>query len=352
MAGTAHDQHLSENPAPDGTGTAQPRVQVGYTLSSEEFGPPDLVRFAVRAEDAGFDFCAISDHFHPWVQAQGHSPFVWSVLGGVATATSRMRVGTGVTCPILRTHPAIIAHAAATTAQLFSGRFFLGVGTGENLNEHILGDRWPRPEVRLAMLEEAVGVIRSLWSGETIDHAGDFYEVENARLFDPPSEPIEMIVSAFGTMAAQLAARVGDGFWGHGSDAVTLSDYADAGGTGPRYAQLNVCYGTSVDECVRTVHEQWPNTAIPGQLSQDLPTWTHFEQATALVRPEDLTKKVLCGPDREAILEKVGEFAANGIDHIYLHQIGPDQDAFFSLWEDGFGDEMRRQSEGQLASLP
>jgi coenzyme F420-dependent glucose-6-phosphate dehydrogenase len=335
---------------PDQHNAGLPGPHVGYTLSSEEFGPSDLVRFARRAEDSGFDFCAISDHFHPWVQAQGHSPFVWSVLGGIAASTSRVRVGTGVTCPILRTHPVIIAHAAATTAQLFGGRFFLGVGTGENLNEHVLGDRWPRPEIRLAMLEEAVEIIRAMWTGETIDHAGEFYEVENARLFDPPSDPVDIIVSAFGSMAANLAARIGDGLWGHGSDTDTIDDYAEAGGTGPRFAQVNICFGADTDECVRTVHEQWPNTAVPGQLSQDLPTWTHFEQATGLVRPDDVAGKVLCGPDHEAILDRIGEFAANGIDHVYLHQIGPDQDAFFTLWEDGFGDEVRQQLERRFVS--
>jgi coenzyme F420-dependent glucose-6-phosphate dehydrogenase len=320
-------------------------VEFGYTLSSEEFGPTDLVRFAAQAEDSGFDFCAISDHFHPWTQSQGHSPFVWSVLGGVATATSRIRVGTGVTCPILRTHPAIIAHASATTAQLFDGRFFLGVGSGENLNEHILGDRWPRPEVRLAMLAEAVDILRSLWTGETVDYDGQFYEVENARLFDAPPGDIDVIVSAFGTSAAELAAGIGDGFWGHGSDTDTLKAYTDAGGSGPRYAQLNVCYGPDTDACVRTVHQQWPNTAIPGQLSQDLPTWTHFEQATALVRAEDLTEKVLCGPDRDAILERAGEYLDNGIDNLYLHQIGPDQNALFRLWEDGLDQELRHLAQ-------
>jgi coenzyme F420-dependent glucose-6-phosphate dehydrogenase len=320
---------------------AEGSTAVGYTLSSEEFGPAELVAFARRAEDVGFDFCAISDHFHPWVQAQGHSPFVWSVLGAVAEATSWIRVGTGVTCPILRTHPAIIAHAAATAAQLLEGRFFLGVGSGENLNEHVLGDRWPRPELRLIMLEEAVEVIRALWTGDTVDHSGEYYEVDNARLFDPPPEGVPIIVSAFGTTAAEVAARIGDGFWGHGSDADTLDAYADAGGRGPRYAQLNICYGADTDACVRTVREQWPNTAIPGQLSQDLPTWTHFEQASALIRPDDLTGKVLCGPDRDAIVERAGEYAANGIDHLYLHQIGPDQDGFFRLWQDGLGEQVR-----------
>jgi len=165
----------------------------GYTLSSEEQGPKDLVAHACRAEDLGFDFVSISDHYHPWVTAQGHSPFVWSVLGAIAASTERVEVAVGVTCPIVRTHPAIVAQAAATTSLLLDGRFVWGVGTGEALNEHILGDRWPRPEIRLEMLEEAITVIRQLFTGDTVDHRGEYYEVENARLFDPPSSPVPII---------------------------------------------------------------------------------------------------------------------------------------------------------------
>ena len=178
----------------------------GYTLSSEEHGPRDLVRQARRAEEVGFDFLSISDHFHPWVSAQGHSPFVWSVLGAIAQATDRVPVGVGVTCPIQRMHPAVLAQAAATTSLLFEGRFFFGVGTGEALNEHVLGHRWPPAETRRLMLAEAVHVIRQLWTGETIDHHGDFYEVENARLFDPPDQDPPLIVSGFGPNAVELAA--------------------------------------------------------------------------------------------------------------------------------------------------
>src|SRR5438105_7500411 len=170
----------------------------GYTLSSEEHPPERLVDNAQRAEAAGFEFVSISDHFHPWVSAQGHSPFVWSVLGAIADATERIGVGTGVTCPILRMHPAVVAQAVATTSLLFDGRFFFGVGTGEALNEHVIGVRWPPPAVRREMLEEAVSVIRELLSGETVEHRGPHYEVENARLFDPPAAAVPIIVSGFG----------------------------------------------------------------------------------------------------------------------------------------------------------
>lgn len=316
-------------------------VAWGYTLSSEEHGPRELVDNARKAEEAGFDFVSISDHFHPWVTAQGHSPFVWSVIGGIAAVTERIGIGTGVTCPILRTHPAIVAHAAATASLLTSGRFFLGVGTGENLNEHILGDRWPRPAIRLRMLEEAVEIIRALWTGDTVDVEGEFYEVENARIFDAPPSPPDIVVSGFGPAAITLAGRIGDGFWGHAGDADAISAYEDAGGRGPRYAQLNVCWAEDVDQARRTVHEIWPNSGIPGQLAQDLPTWTHFEQAAELVTQERAVEDVSCGPDPAAILEAVDASVEAGFDHIYFHQIGPDQDGFLRFWADELAPALR-----------
>ncbi len=324
----------------EATGYGELMTTYGFTLSSEEHPPAELVRQAREAEAAGFSFCSISDHFHPWVQAQGHSPFVWAVLGAIAEATSTIRVGTGVTCPIVRTHPTIVAHAAATASLLLEGRFFLGVGTGEALNEHINGDRWPRPAIRREMLEESVGLIRRLWTGETIDHRGRHYEVENARLFDPPADPPAIIVSGFGPESVALAARVGDGYWGHSPDATLTDQFAAAGGTGPRYAQVTVCYGADRDECVATAHRIWPNAGIPGQLSQDLPTWTHFEQAAAIVTPAMIAERVPCGPDVDAIAAAAMTFVDAGYDHVYFHQIGPDQDAFVQMW--------RRELSGSL----
>ncbi len=306
----------------------------GYTLSSEEHAPSDLVRNAVRAEALGFDFASISDHYHPWVSAQGHSPFVWSVLGAIAASTEHMDVGVGVTCPIVRVHPAVIAHAAATTSLLFEDRFFLGLGSGEALNEHIIGVRWPKPAVRLEMLEEAVAIIRELFAGETVDYRGTYFEVENARLFDPPASKVPLILSGFGPESAELAGRMGDGYWGTSPDQELLSTYEKAGGTGPRYAQLNLCWASSAAAARRTVHEVWPNAAIPGQLSQDLPTWTHFEQATEIVTEDDAVKNVPCGPDiADEIAKSVREYVDAGYDHLYFHQVGGDQDGFLDYWE-------------------
>ena len=309
-------------------------VNFGYTLSSEEHPPPDLVRNAARAEEVGFDFVSISDHFHPWVGAQGHSPFVWSVLGAIAASTERLRVGVGVTCPIVRIHPAVLAQATATTSLLFDGRFFWGVGTGEALNEHIVGQRWPRPEVRLAMLEEAVEVVRRMWTGETVDHRGDFYEVENARLFDPPAEAPPIVVSAFGPKAIALAARIGDGYWGTSPQGELIDKYREAGGTGPRYAQIDVCWAPDEAAARKTVHEIWPNGGISGQLSQDLPTWSHFEEAAAMVTEDDAVEHVPCGPEVGPIVESVRSYLDAGYDHLYFHQIGPDQEGFLRFWAD------------------
>ena len=316
-------------------------VSYGYTLSSEEHAPSDLVRNARRAEEAGFEFVSMSDHFHPWVGAQGHSPFVWSVLGAIAAATERVRVGVGVTCPMIRIHPAIIAQATATSALLFDDRFFFGVGTGEALNEHILGHRWPPADVRLAMLEESISIIRSLWTGETIDHRGDFYTVENAKLFDPPRENPPIIVSGFGPSAVTLAASIGDGYWGHAPDRDTVDLYRKEGGVGPRYSQINLCWADTAGAARKTAHEIWPNGGMTGQLSQDLPTWTHFEQASAMVSEEEATKTIPCGPDPQGVIDVVRDYTDAGYDHLYFHQIGPDQEGFFRFWTESLEPMLR-----------
>jgi len=313
----------------------------GYTLSSEDHAPAVLVRHASRAETAGFDFASISDHFHPWVTAQGHSPFVWSVLGAIAAGTELIQVGVGVSCPIMRVHPAVVAQAAATTSLLFEGRFFLGVGTGEALNEHVVGRRWPPPAVRREMLEEAVAIIRSLFSGETIEHRGRHFEVENARLFDPPAGVVPIVVSGFGSDAAALAGRIGDGYWGTSPEREIVNAFEEAGGSGPRYAQLSVCWAPTEAEARRTVHQVWPNSAVPGQLSQDLPTWTHFEQATSIVTEAVASEHVPCGPDIVAdVMKSVQQYVDAGYDHLYFHQIGPEQEGFFRFWESELRDAL------------
>jgi G6PDH family F420-dependent oxidoreductase len=306
----------------------------GFALSSEDWGPKELVEQARRAEQAGFEFACISDHFHPWLDVQGNSPFVWTVVGGIAATTDRIRLGTGVTCPTVRIHPAIIAQAAATAAAMMPGRFFLGVGSGENLNEHVLGDHWPPVSVRLEMLEEAVEVIRKLWRGKLTSHRGRHYTVENARLYTLPAEPPPIVVSAFGPEATDSAARIGDGWWNTKPDAELLGRFRKAAGGGkPTYGQVKVCWGADQAEARRTAHRLWANMGIPGQLSQELPLPDHFEQAAQLVTEEEATRYTPCGPDPEPYLRAIGQFADAGFDHVYVHQIGPDQEGFFRFWE-------------------
>ena len=304
----------------------------GYTCSSEEFEASDLVRFAGLAEDSGFDFITVSDHFHPWTSSQGHSPFAWSTLGAIAARTHRVRMGTGVTCPLIRVHPAIVAQAAATVSELADGRFFLGVGTGEALNEHITGDRWPVIEERQAMLSEAVEIMRLLWKGETVDFDGVHYTVENARLFSASPHDIEIIWAASGPASARLAAEFGDGLWSTSPDSEVVDAYRDGGGSGRVIGQLTLCHHEDRDEAIRIAHRIWPNAAIPGQLSQDLPTWTHFEQAARLVRPDDIGEAVLCGRDVAAVVDQVRSYAEAGFTDLHLHQIGPDQRRFVDWW--------------------
>ncbi len=309
-------------------------VEVGYALSSEEHRPNDLVRHARLAEEAGFTFALISDHYHPWVDAQGHSPFVWSVIGGIAQVTERLRLGTGVTCPTIRIHPAVIAQAAATAAAMMPGRFFLGVGTGENLNEHILGDRWPAHEVRAEMLDEAVAVIRLLWQGGTQSHRGRYYTVENARLYTLPEEPTLIVVAAGGPKAATLAGRIGDGLCATTAERSLVEGFERAGGTGkPRYGQMTVCWAEDEASARRTAHELWAFAALPGELSQELPTPAHFEQAVQIVTEEQVAESIVCGPDPERHIAKLREYADAGFDHVYVHQVGPNQEGFLRFYE-------------------
>lgn len=309
-------------------------TRFGLTLSSEEHPPRKLIEIARTAEEAGFDFVSISDHYHPWVGAQGHSPFVWSVVGAIAAVTEEIGVGVGVSCPIVRMHPAVTAHAVATSACLLGDRFTWGVGTGEALNEHILGDRWPPAPVRLDMLAEAVEIVRRLLEGESVTHYGKHYTVEDARLFDVPDRCPPIVVSAFGPHATRLAARIGDGLWQTGPpDPDTVGLYRDEGGVGPVWTQLTLCWDPDRDTAVQRAHAQWPNTGVPGQLSQDLRTVLHFEQAVENVTAEQVADSFPCGPDVEPIVAGAHAAVEAGADHVYFHQIGDPTDGFIDLWQ-------------------
>jgi G6PDH family F420-dependent oxidoreductase len=308
-------------------------MRIGCFLSSEEWGPPGLVELAVKAQRAGFDRLWISDHYHPWNDEQGHSPFVWSVIGAIAAATENMTVTTAVTCPTVRIHPAVIAQAAATSAVLLEGRFQLGLGSGEALNEHILGDRWPDADERLEMLEEAVEVIRRLWEGGFQDHRGRHYRVEHARVYDLPEAPPPIVVSGFGPKAIDVAARIGDGYCTVEPDADAVEQFRSKAKRGTLVqGGMKVCLGDDEAQARKLVHRLWPNEALPGELAQVLPTPQHFEQASQLVTEEMVGEQVPCGPDVARHIEKIEEFAAAGFDELYVNQIGPDQDAFFEAY--------------------
>lgn len=308
-------------------------TEFGYWLSSEEHLPLDLVRNTARAEELGFSFAMISDHFHPWLEAQGESPFVWSVIGGIAAATERIAVATGVTCPLIRTHPAIVAHAAATCGAMLPGLFTLGLGTGENLNEHVLGDRWPAPDERIELLEEAIEVIRLLWEGGERTHRGKHYTVDHAQLYTLPDEPVPIAVAASKPHAAELAGRLGDGLVSTEPNAETVEQYEGAGGKGPRYGQVRLCWDEDEEKAKQAVFRLWRHSGLGGTINQELPRPSDFDAVAESVTLELATEGVPCGPDPEPVLKAIREWEQAGFGHIALHQVGADQEGFFGFWE-------------------
>jgi len=295
----------------------------GYFLSCEEFTPDQLIDQAKRAEDAGFDALWISDHFHPWNDEQGQSPFVWSMIGAISQVCD-LPVTTAVTCPTLRIHPAVVAQAAATSAVMLDGQFRLGVGSGEALNEHILGSVWPTADVRLEMLEEAVEVIRQLWTGEFVNHRGRHYTVDTARIYTLPDEPPPIYVSAFGSKAVEVAARIGDGLVTTSPDQDLLAEYRkQADDSAVVQGGFKVAYADSADEGAEVAHRLWANSGLPGELAQVLPSPRHFEQASSLVT-EDMTRSsVVCGKNAAEHIEAFEPFVNAGIDEVYVANMGP-----------------------------
>jgi len=307
---------------------------IGYSLSTEEHRPEELVRFACRAEQVGFGYAAISDHFHPWIEAQGNSGFVWSILGAIAQATSTLELGTSVTCPTFRYHPAIVAQAAATIASLMPGRFFLGVGTGEALNEHITGERWPPYDLRAERLEEAIAIIRALWTGKEITHRGTHFVTEKARLYTLPPELPPLYVAAGGPKAAALAGRLGDGLIDYTADAQVVEGFRAAGGDGkPRYVQMNVCWAEDEAAARRTAREICGNVALKGDLGQVLSYPAEYEQAITMLSEDDVAEVITCGPDPERHVAAIQASLDAGFDHVHVYQVGPDQEGFFRFYE-------------------
>ncbi len=297
-------------------------MRIGYFLSCEEYTPAELVEQAKAAQDAGFEALWISDHFHPWNDEQGNSPFVWSVIGALSQVCD-LPVTTAVTCPTIRTHPAIIAQAAATCAEMLDGRFIFGVGTGEALNEHILGDVWPSAGERLEMLEEAVGLIRELWTGKVVTTAGKHYKVDHARIYNLPRTPPEIYISGFGPKAIDLAARIGDGYINTSPSAEMVQRFKEASGGKPAQAGVKVAFAPTREEGWAHAHRLWPNAGLPGEMAQILPTPEHFEQASQLVTEEMTRESVVAGADSADHLELIQEYADAGYDELYIANMGP-----------------------------
>jgi G6PDH family F420-dependent oxidoreductase len=297
-------------------------MRIGYFLSTEEYSPAELIEQATAAEKAGFEGLWISDHFHPWNNEQANSPFVWSVIGALSQACT-LPVTTAVTCPLIRTHPAIIAQAAATSAQMLNGRFILGVGSGEALNEHILGTVWPSADVRLEMLEEAVALIRELWSGDVVTSEGKHYRVDHARIYNLPETPPDIYVSGFGPKATELAARIGDGYINTAPDDELLSVFKDKSGGKPAQAGAKVAYAPTAEEGWKHAHRLWPNAGLPGEMAQVLPTPEHFQQASELVTLDAVKDSVVAGNDPAPHVEQIQQYADAGYDELYIANMGP-----------------------------
>jgi len=309
----------------------------GYTLMTEQSGPRELVRYAVAAEELGFDFEVSSDHYSPWLTEQGHAPYAWTVLGAVAQATSRVGLMTYVTCPTMRYHPAVVAQKSATLQILAEGRFTLGLGSGENLNEHVVGEGWPAIQDRQDMLGEAVDVIRSLHTGELVDHRGEFYQVDSARVWDVPDEGVEIGLAVAGDRAIEALAPLGDHLIGVQPEASLVQDWnavdgaKQVGKEARAIGQIPICWDPDEDAAIKKAHEQFRWFGGGWQVNADLPTPAGFSGATQFVRPEDVAESIPCGPDLDKAVEAISAYWKAGFTDIAIVQIGDDgQDRFLA----------------------
>lgn len=309
-------------------------IELGYFLSSEEHKPNQLIDHAQMAEQSGFNFIVISDHFHPWVSEQGQSSFVWSVLGGIAHATKKVKIGTAVTCPIMRIHPALVAQAAATVADMMPGRFFLGLGTGEYLNEHIFGDAWPRYEMRKDMLVEAIHIMRELWKGEEYSYDGNYFTVRDARIYTLPDELPPIYVAASGPDSAEMAGELSDGLISTSSGDEVVKAFKKHGGSAkPCIGSVKVCWAKSQEAAKKTLEKEWPVSALSGRLHVDLPAPKHFEDAVEAMGKVEIPQDSVFGPKPEPYIKAIQSLQENGFDHIYMHQVGPDQEGFLDFFK-------------------
>jgi G6PDH family F420-dependent oxidoreductase len=316
-------------------------MRIGYKLATEGFGPKELIRQAVLAEQAGFDFVEMSDHYHPWVEAQGHSAFTWSLLSAIAMKTERIGLATGVTCPSVRYHPAIIAQAAATLAIISDGRFTLGVGAGERLNEHVTGLGFPARQVRHERLREALEIIRLLWQGGYRSYDGRHLKLEDARVFDLPAELPVIAVAASGPESARIAAELGDGLFAVEPDADLVGTWHGLGGHGPAYGEMPLAWAQDEDKAVAAVLEKNAFTLTGWKVMAELPNPVNFEAVTALVTRDQVREQFACGPDPERHLDIARRFAGAGFDHLVAMNAGPDPDGFMDFFASELAAPMR-----------
>ena len=306
---------------------------IGYTMMCEQADPRQLVRDVVLAEQAGFDFAVISDHYFPWLDSQGHSPYAWSVLGAAAQATDHIPLMTYVTCPIRRYHPAVVAQKAATMQLLSGGRFTLGLGAGENLNEHIVGGQWPLAGIRHEMLTEAVEIIRALWAGGMVTYRGKHFDVESAKIWDRPEMPPPIGIAVSGPDGCRLAGKHADAMIAVEPRPELGELFDQAGGTGkPRIGQIPVSYDPDPQAAVKRAIDQFRWFAAPWTVNSELPLPVSFDAASRHVREDDVTGQMPCGPDVERHVAGVRQFEAAGFTHVALVQVGGDTQEQFISW--------------------
>jgi G6PDH family F420-dependent oxidoreductase len=310
-------------------------TRIGYTMMCEQTPARQLVDDAAAAERAGFDYAVVSDHYFPWLEEMGHSPYAWSVLGAAAYATENLPLMTYVTCPIMRYHPAVVAQKAATMGVLSGGRFTLGLGAGENLNEHVIGRGWPPVNTRHEMFREAIEIIKGLFEGGYFTYRGEHFDVDSAKLFDLPEQPVPLAIAASGTQSGDIAARYGDALVAVDPDTDLVRWFNDSRGQGrPVYGQLAVSYDPDRDAAVERAHRLW-RWALPGwKVMAELPAPVNFAAAAETVRPEDVAEKIPCGADVEAVVEAVRAYTDAGFTHVALVQIGAEHQRAFIDWSE------------------
>jgi len=308
-------------------------TMIGYTMMCEQASPKQLVRDVVLAEEAGFDFAVISDHYFPWLDSQGHAPYAWSVLGAAAQATDHIPLMTYVTCPIRRYHPAVVAQKAATMQLLSDGRFTLGLGAGENLNEHVVGGGWPIAAARHEMLEEAIEIIRALWTGDMVTYRGKHFDVESAKVWDLPETAPPIGIAVSGRRSCRLAGRHADVMIAVEPNAELGRMFDEAGGSGkPRVGQIALSYDPDQKEAMKRAMEQFRWFTGGWRVNAELPVPASFDQASRTVREEDISEKMPCGPDLETHVTGIRQFELAGFTHVALIQVGGDTQEQFMAW--------------------